>query len=86
MHTRHMITICATAVLAAVSWGCTKAEPGIIEQKCSSCHGTAVIHEKKRTLDEWGRTVHAMKERGLTLTAEEEKQVLEALAEHFGPD
>jgi len=81
-----MITICAAAALAAVSRGCTKAEPGIIAQKCSSCHATAVIHEKKRTLDEWGRTVHAMKERGLALTAEEEKQVLEALAGHFGSD
>jgi cytochrome c553 len=59
IHTRHVITICATAVLTAVARGRTKADSGIIDQRCSSCHGTVVIREKERTPDEGGRTVHA---------------------------
>ncbi|HPI93531.1 MAG TPA: hypothetical protein PLT09_07250 [Deltaproteobacteria bacterium] len=82
----HLIRISAITVLAAVLWGCPGGKPEIIEQKCSTCHSTSVVYAKKRTVDEWGRLVYGMKIRGLKLSAEEEKQVLGALAKHYSID
>lgn len=82
----HLIRISAAAVLAAVLWGCPDGKPEIIEQKCSTCHSTSVVYAQKRTVDEWGRLVYGMKIRGLKLAPEEEKQVLGALAKHYGID
>jgi hypothetical protein len=55
-----------------------------VEQKCSNCHKTAVIYAKKRTVTEWNGIVHGMQVRGLKVTPEEEKAILEALVKDYG--
>lgn len=86
MAQRFLLILAAGVALAIVLSGCPGRKPEIIEQKCSTCHSTTIVYEKKRTVDEWGRLVHGMKERGLQLTPDEEKQVLGALAKYCSPD
>jgi hypothetical protein len=70
-------------LLAALSLsGCEK-KPAIIEQKCGSCHDTAVIYKHKRSLEEWDRLIFGMKARGLKATPEEEKEIMDILTKRY---
>ena len=69
-------------VLPALLWGCG-GKPQIIEQKCSTCHPTSVVYEKKRPVQEWERLISGMKARRLKVTPEEEKAILEILSERY---
>jgi hypothetical protein len=68
--------------LAALFLGCS-AKPQIIEQNCSRCHTSSYVYKQKRTMDEWGRLLTAMKARGLKLTPEEEKTVRDILSKNY---
>jgi len=70
-------------IISVIFMGCTS-NPEIVEQKCSNCHKTAVIYAKKRTVTEWNGIVHGMQVRGLKVTPEEEKAILEALVKDYG--
>ncbi|MGV8057224.1 MAG: hypothetical protein AB2L12_04175 [Smithellaceae bacterium] len=62
--------------------GCEK-KPAIIEQKCGRCHDASVIYKHKRSLDEWDRLVFGMKARGMKVTPEEEKEIMDVLAKKY---
>jgi hypothetical protein len=68
--------------LPALLWGCG-GKPHIIEQKCSTCHPTSVVYERKRPVQEWDRLLSGMKARGLKVTPEEEKTIQEILSERY---
>ncbi len=70
-------------LLAVFLFGCS-GKPEILEQKCSSCHSSSVVYQKKRTAEEWDGIVFGMKARGLKLTPEEEKAVKDALVKYYG--
>jgi hypothetical protein len=70
-------------IIAVIFLGCTS-KPEIVERKCSNCHKTAVIYATKRTATEWKGVVHGMQVRGLKVTPEEEKAILEALVKDYG--
>jgi hypothetical protein len=63
--------------------GCT-VKPEIVERKCSRCHDTSVIYAKARTATEWKGVIRGMQVRGLKITPEEEKDILEALLKAYG--
>ena len=69
-------------VLSVFILGCT-GKPALIEEKCSACHKTSVIYKQKRSLEEWERVIFGMKARGLKITPDEEKAVLEILLKHY---
>jgi uncharacterized protein YcfL len=62
--------------------GCSS-KPELIEQKCSTCHKSSVVYEKKRTMVEWERQLYGMESRGLILSPEERKAILETLAKNY---
>ncbi|MGD0276692.1 MAG: hypothetical protein ABSB79_11700 [Syntrophales bacterium] len=69
-------------VIPFVFMGC-KSKPEIIEQKCSICHKTSVVYQKKRPMVEWERLIYGMKTRGLKVTLDEEKSIMEALNKDY---
>jgi len=70
-------------IISVMICGCTAKTPPVIEKKCSACHPSARVSERKRTAAEWDRILFGMKTRGLKVTPEEEKQVRNALAEYY---
>ncbi len=62
---------------------CDKPVP-LLEHKCGSCHSTQQIYHQRRTPEGWRQVIHGMKQRGLKLTAEDERQVLRILEENYG--
>ena len=55
----------------------------IIEQKCGTCHSAKSVYAKKRTEDDWKRVLHGMKMRGLKVTPDEEREIMNVLTEHL---
>lgn len=70
-------------IFAAVVLSGCEGKPAIIEQKCGSCHDSSVVYKHKRSLDEWDRLVFGMKARGLKVTPEEEKEIMDVLAKRY---
>jgi hypothetical protein len=70
-------------IIVVIFLGCTS-KPEIVERKCSTCHKTSTIYAKKRTATEWKGVIHGMQIRGLKVTPEEEKAILEALVKDYG--
>lgn len=70
------------AIIPVLLLGCSS-KPELIEQKCSTCHKSSVVYEKKRTMVEWERQLYGMETRGLTLSPEERKAILEILAKNY---
>jgi hypothetical protein len=62
--------------------GCAS-KPELIEQKCSTCHKSSVVYKKKRPLVEWERQLYGMEARGLILSPDEKRAVLEILAKDY---
>ncbi len=69
-------------LVVVVLSGC-EGKPLIIEQKCGSCHDSSVVYKHKRSLNEWDRLVFGMKARGMKVTPEEEKEVMDVLAKRY---
>lgn len=66
--------------------GCTdneKLDP-IIHQRCGLCHSVKVALNKHRSRAEWEKVVYAMKVRGLQLSDNEEKKIIEYLSNYYG--
>ncbi|MDD5167330.1 MAG: hypothetical protein PHN75_00805 [Syntrophales bacterium] len=75
---------CIIIMIAAVFVFCGCAEkPAIIEQKCGNCHSASVVYKKKRSMDEWDRILFGMKARGLKVSPEEEKEILDVLEKRY---
>jgi hypothetical protein len=71
------------AVVLVMLMGCP-GRPELIEQKCSNCHKSSVVYEKKRTLEQWDRVLYGMEKRGLVLTPEERTAILKILETNYG--
>jgi hypothetical protein len=69
-------------IIAITFLGCT-GRPRIIEQKCSVCHQTSIVYSKKRPMAEWERLIYGMKVRGLKITPDEERDVMDALSKYY---
>jgi hypothetical protein len=60
----------------------SKPEP--IEQKCSTCHESSVVYEKKRTMVEWERLIYGhVSGYKLELSPDEKKAILEILEKDY---
>jgi hypothetical protein len=70
------------AIIPVLLWGCTS-KSELIEQKCSTCHKLSVVYEKKRPMVEWERLLYGMETRGLTLSPDEKRAILEILAKNY---
>jgi len=66
---------------AIIFIGCA-VKPKIIEEKCSTCHQTSIVYSKKRPMAEWERLIYGMKARGLKMTPNEERDVMDALSKY----
>jgi hypothetical protein len=55
----------------------------LIEKKCGTCHSASIVYREKRSNKEWDRIIYAMKQRGLTLSDTEEKEIKEYLFENM---
>ena len=62
--------------------GCEE-KPRIIEQKCGRCHDASIVYKHKRSMNEWDRLVFGMKARGLKVTPEEEKEIMDVLSKRY---
>lgn len=62
--------------------GC-QGKPELIERKCSGCHKSSVVYDKKRTMAEWDRLVYGMEARGLVLSPDERKAVLSIIEKNY---
>ena len=69
-------------MISVVLLGCT-GKPELIETKCSTCHKSSVVYEKKRPIDEWKRLISGMKTHGLKVSPDEEKAILEILSKNY---
>ena len=70
------------AVVLFMLIGCS-GRPELIEQKCSTCHKSSVVYEKKRSLEQWDRLLYGMERRGLVLTPEERTAILKILETNY---
>lgn len=80
---RHGYFILTALILAAVVLSGCEGKPAIIEQKCGACHDSSVVYKHKRSLNEWDRLVFGMKARGMKVTPEEEKEIMDVLAKRY---
>jgi len=71
------------AIIPVLFCACT-GKPEIIEAKCSSCHSTNIVYQKKRTAEAWDIVIFGMKARGLKITPEEEKSIKDVLVKYYG--
>lgn len=73
-------------IVAIVLAGCGSAEPtphpgeALVASKCSTCHGIAQVNTAKYTEEVWQSTVDRMKLHGLSVTEEQESQIVDYLA------
>lgn len=80
---RHLYLILPVLFFATLALsGCEK-KPAIIEQKCGRCHDTSSIYKHKRSPNEWDRLLFGMKARGMKVTPEEEKEIMEILVKRY---
>lgn len=56
------------------------AQSQIYVNKCSECH--ALPHPKRHSFNEWEHLLALMKHRGMSLTADEERAILDYLRKH----
>ncbi|TAL16938.1 hypothetical protein EPN96_07095 [bacterium] len=53
----------------------------VFERGCGACHTTETPLSKRKSLEDWRRTVKVMRERGAKISDEEEKMLAEYLYE-----
>jgi hypothetical protein len=82
MKSSMIIALIVAGVLMAANTGCTS-KPELIEQKCSSCHKSSVVYVKKRPMVEWERQLYGMETRGLVLTPDERRAIMEILEKNY---
>jgi competence protein ComEA len=56
-----------------------------LKKVCSGCHDLSVVTQNHATRDRWEAIVEDMVSRGAEATDEEQDQIVQYLAEHFGP-
>ncbi len=87
-----VITVIALGILAACGGTDTTSPPEessisgttLLEERCSTCHGTDKVTQASKTQEEWEQTVTNMVEKGAELTAEEQEVLVAYLAETYG--
>ena len=78
------LAVTFSAALAAE--GGAKDAKALFEEKCSICHGLDRPTSKKKTAEEWTKTVMRMKNgNGCPITDDEAKAVVDYLAKNYGP-
>ncbi|MDY7040690.1 MAG: hypothetical protein SVX38_07495 [Chloroflexota bacterium] len=55
----------------------------LLQERCTTCHDLATVEQAKQTEDEWKATVENMVARGAQLNEEEQKLLIEYLAEMY---
>ena len=70
------------AMIPVLLVGCTS-KPELIEKKCSTCHKSSVVYKKNRPMAEWERLLHGMEARGLIVSPDEKRAILEILAKDY---
>ena len=80
---RYGLKMATSVLIPFIFLGCTGGKPEIIEQKCSICHSTTLVYQKKRPMAEWDRILFGMKARGLKITPREESEIRKILADRY---
>lgn len=85
---KNMLTIMAAFIaITGTSFAAEKAvavnPAGLLKERCSICHSSWRIKSAKKTAQEWEVTVTRMMGKGVKLTAEEKKSLLEYLAKTY---
>ena len=85
---KNMLTIVAAIiVITGTSFAAEKAvavnAAGLIKERCSICHSSLKIKSAKKTAKEWEVTVTRMMGKGVKLSAEEKKSLLDYLAKTY---
>jgi len=73
------VLILLSAVLAAVSYAAQSGED-VFYSKCTSCHGSALSLNKKKSVQQWKATIQRMEKHGLSISSSETKAVAEFLS------
>ena len=58
-------------------------KPRAIEDKCGTCHSTVVVYKAKHSSDEWDQVLFGMKARGLKVSPEEEREIMDILRKKY---
>ena len=56
----------------------------VVQQSCTTCHGSELITAQRRSADSWEEVVNRMLANGATLSDDEHKAVVAYLATHVG--
>lgn len=57
----------------------------LLEERCTQCHDLERTTQKRKTREEWEQTVVRMVNKGANLTEDEQKILIDYLAETYGP-
>jgi cytochrome c5 len=57
----------------------------LLEERCTQCHGLERTTQKRKTREEWEKTVVRMVNSGANLTEDELEILIDYLAETYGP-
>ena len=57
----------------------------LLEERCTQCHGLERTTQKRKTREEWEKTVVRMVSKGTNLTDDEQRTLIDYLAATYGP-
>lgn len=78
--------VCLLAVLSAQAQDLPEgAGQAAVKKVCSGCHGFEVITQNHNSKDRWEAVVENMASRGAEASDEELEQIVQYLAQNFGP-
>lgn len=83
------LPISAIAFMLAAS-GCSDSKnpidaAALLEERCGGCHSTSIPKNARKSKRYWRETVERMMARGVKLSPEEKKALINYLAEHYRP-
>lgn len=79
-----LLLFCLISVTASLSAENRKDPRKLFEETCSECHSIEIPKEKRLSKAEWQDIVKRMKSNGLTISAEDEKIIVEYLSTTYG--
>jgi cytochrome c5 len=75
----------ATAAAAGTSVFPAAPQRDLVVRTCAACHAPEIVVAKRHTADEWDEIIAKMVDRGAVANEAEQQQILDYLAEFFGP-
>lgn len=79
---RFFVLVFILFTFVVLGFGMTEEE--LFYSKCSQCHGTGIITDKKLSKNDWEKTVKKMKVYGANLSSSEIKRITNYLFLNYG--